>query len=303
MFAGLSRLGRLHPQSEPGRHGVERLSDIPYVEGGGREHRLDVYRLAEPTDGPRPAVLYIHGGAFQALSKESHWLMALAFARRGFVVFNINYRLAPSHPFPAALQDACLAAEWVGANAERYGADASRLVVGGDSAGANLASALTIATCWRRPEEWAARMFDTGLHPLAVSAAYGILQVSDSARFGRRRRLPWAIDQRIIDVEDCYLPEGAAGAELADPLLFLETASSPERPLPPFFLSVGTSDPILDDTRRMAAAVARFGVEGEARFYEGEVHGFDSLIWRKNARRCWKHRFEFLDRHMGPAAP
>ena len=61
----------------------------------------------------------MHGGAFQSLSKDTHWLMGLAFARRGYVVFSINYRLAPKHRFPAGLQDACTAARWVHENAAR----------------------------------------------------------------------------------------------------------------------------------------------------------------------------------------
>ena len=51
-------------------------------------------------------MLYVHGGGFRILSKDTHWIMGLAFARRGFLVFNIGYRLAPKHPFPAAIADA-----------------------------------------------------------------------------------------------------------------------------------------------------------------------------------------------------
>ncbi|MFO0635528.1 MAG: alpha/beta hydrolase [Nannocystaceae bacterium] len=78
----------------------------------------------------RPVVLYVHGG-FRVLSKDSHWIMGLAFARAGYVVFNIGYRLAPRHPFPAALQDAAAALAWVHEHAARAGGDASRLVLAG----------------------------------------------------------------------------------------------------------------------------------------------------------------------------
>src|SRR5262249_39377898 len=135
-FRGLSRLGRLHPRADPRRHGVEVLRDIPYLPTGNRDHLLDVYRPRERS-GPLPAVLYVHGGGFRILSKETHWLMALAFARRGYVVFNINYRLAPFAPYPAAVADACAAYVWLLANGARYGAAVDRLVLAGESAGAN----------------------------------------------------------------------------------------------------------------------------------------------------------------------
>src|SRR5262245_5744568 len=87
-WRGASRLGRLHPLADPERHGVERIKDVPYQPSGLAAHRLDIYRRRDLT-GPLPIVLYVHGGAFRILSKDSHWVMALAFARRGFLVFNI----------------------------------------------------------------------------------------------------------------------------------------------------------------------------------------------------------------------
>src|SRR5262249_44986918 len=82
-----ARRGALHPRGHPGRHGVEVLRDIPYRAGGAEAHTLDVYRPVR-RDGRRPVVLYVHGGAFRILSKDTHWMMGLAFARRGYVVFN-----------------------------------------------------------------------------------------------------------------------------------------------------------------------------------------------------------------------
>src|SRR5215831_9671074 len=126
-FRGLARLGKLHPRANPSRHGVEVLRDLPYLPTGAAAHKLDVYR--PETIGPRaqPVVLYIHGGGFRILSKETHWAMGLLFARRGFVVFNVNYRLAPAARFPAAIEDVCAAYLWALENAERFGGDASRI--------------------------------------------------------------------------------------------------------------------------------------------------------------------------------
>ena len=130
---GLANLGQLHPSARPHRHGVEVLADLPYLDpdDGSRDHRLDVYRpcperpSAKPGHRaygpPYPVVLYVHGGGFRVLSKDTHWVMALALARRGMLVFNINYRLSPQHPFPAALIDCCAALAYVARHAQELG--------------------------------------------------------------------------------------------------------------------------------------------------------------------------------------
>src|SRR5438093_3887886 len=106
-FKVASRAGRLHPMADPAKHGVEVVRDVPYLDTKREEHLLDVYRPTGRSKGPWPVCVYVHGGAFRILSKDTHWIMALAYARRGFLVFNISYRLAPKHPFPAAIADAC----------------------------------------------------------------------------------------------------------------------------------------------------------------------------------------------------
>ncbi|MEK6606195.1 MAG: alpha/beta hydrolase [Myxococcota bacterium] len=308
LFRGLSAAGRIHPRARAELRRVRVLSDVAYVAGGGANHRLDVY-VPTARPGPWPVVLYVHGGGFRILSKETHWLMALAFARRGWLVFNINYRLAPRHPFPAAIEDACAALRWVWRHATAYGGDPSRLVLAGESAGANLVSALSIACCWRRPEPWACALFDDAITPRAVLPACGLLQVSDTARLGRDRKLPWWLADRLTEVSDAYLGAAAQGAgtprrvgcgslDLADPLLVFERGQPPDRPLPPFFAAVGTRDPLLDDTRRLARALERLGGTCEARYYDGEPHAFHALVFRRNARRCWRDAFAFLDRYV-----
>ena len=99
-FRGLALAGLAHPAARPGRHGVEVEREISYRRTGERAHRLDVYRPRRGVRRPTPALLYVHGGGFRILSKDSHWLMGLAFARRGYTVFNVSYRLAPRHPRP-----------------------------------------------------------------------------------------------------------------------------------------------------------------------------------------------------------
>ncbi|NUP07372.1 MAG: alpha/beta hydrolase [Polyangiaceae bacterium] len=307
-FTNGSRLAKLHPLARPERHGVELVADVAYGASGRSEHLLDVYRPIDGAahdglrarharSGARPVVLYVHGGGFRILSKESHFLMALAFARRGYVVFNINYRLAPKHPYPAAIEDCADAYAWVVENAARFGGDPSRILLAGESAGANLVTSMTVAAAYDRPEPYARRILETGIVPKATIPACGILQVSDVERLARRRRISPFILDRLLEVSTVYLPLGsAAGAcELADPLCIIERSGPPARALPPFFIPCGTKDPLLDDTRRLGKALATIGVRADVRIYPGEPHAFHALMWRPHARKCWAETYAFLD--------
>src|SRR3954451_4541034 len=85
-FNVASRVGKLHPHAKPSRYSVEKIPNVRYFDGHGRikEHLLDVWRpLASVTPPPLPIVFYVHGGGFRILSKDTHWIMALGFARRG----------------------------------------------------------------------------------------------------------------------------------------------------------------------------------------------------------------------------
>jgi acetyl esterase len=307
-LAALARLGRYHPRARPEAHGVEILRDLPYRPGNRRDHQLDVYRPAL-RPGPWPVVFYVHGGAFSLLSKDTHWLMGLAFARHGYLVVNVSYRLAPEHPFPAAIADVCAAWAWTAAHVEALGGDLGRIAVAGESAGGNLITALTVATTMRRPEPWARQAFDTGVAPRAALPFCALLEVSNPARFARERAatgkaLPRWIHGMLHNCSVCYLQDRDHGPtrDLADPLCLFERAGGGairfDRPLPPFFAAVGTRDPLLPDTRRLAAALARLGVPVEAHYYPGGIHAFHALLWQKSARRCWRDALAFLDRHL-----
>jgi acetyl esterase len=303
LFKGLSTVAQVSPMSRPEKHGVQLVADVPYAATGREEHLLDVYipQQANQND-PLPVAMYVHGGGFCILSKETHAGMALQFARKGFVVFNINYRLAPANPYPAAIEDVCDAYRWVIDNAERFGGDPSRILLAGESAGANLVTSLTIATNYERPEPWADRVFQTGQTPSAVAPACGIFQVSDVDRFWRSKDLSWFVRDRLREVSSAYLPDGGdpddPTYDLADPLLFLERGEAPDRQLPPFFLPVGTKDVLLDDTRRMRRALDSLATDAREEFYPGEIHAFHAFAWREQARQCWRHHFEFMDTHM-----
>jgi len=300
LFRSASWLGRLHPEARAARREIAVHRDIGYAPTGARHHRLDVYRPQRQSGAPQPIVLYVHGGGFRILSKDTHWVMGFAFARAGYLVFNISYRLAPRYPFPAAVEDCARAFEWVVSNAESYGGDLGRLVLAGESAGANLALTLSLLSCYRRSEPWAARVFDLDASPRAVVPYCGVHQVSDVGRFHRAKphKINGFLNDRLHEVSDGYLgpaPERhGATLDLADPVVWLERGEAPARALPPCFATVGTRDPLLDDTRRLQAAYAALEGDCEAVYYPGEAHAFHAAVWRPAARRCWRDTFRFL---------
>lgn len=300
-FRGSAGLARLHPNASPTRHHLEVLRDLPYRGTGLPEHRLDLYRSTRHA-APLPVVVYLHGGGFRIMSKDTHWIMGLAFGRKGYLTVLPEYRLAPKYRFPAALEDAAAAYCWVREHIARFGGDPSRVVLAGESAGANLAVALTLAACFERAEPFAKDVFNAGPPPRVVAPACGLFQVSDPERFRRRRPgMPRFLSDRILESARSYLPHPQALPpgllDLADPVVLLERDDAPIRPLPPFFLGVGTRDPILPDTRRLATALTRRGVPHEVHYFQGEMHAFHAFVFRQNAKLFWRAQYDFLARH------
>lgn len=297
-----SKMSHKHPGSDPALYGVRVMRDVRYGDPSVPEHTLDIYMPDAPPPGPMPVVLYVHGGGFRLLSKETHWMMAVAFARRGYLVLNIDYRLAPEHPFPAALQDVNRAWLWLLDHAERLGGDLGRIVVAGESAGANLVTSLAIETSYLRPEPWAREVFDRGVQPSAVMAACGIYQVSGVERLMDQVPVPRLVGDWLLEMRDGYLGgtyhETTSDIELADPLTILERGQRPVRPLPPFFLPVGGADVLVDDTLRLARALDALGVPQAHEIYDGEPHAFHMLTWRAASKRLWKDTFHFLATHL-----
>lgn len=131
------------PQEPPKRRappgvpeGVQVLRDLTYVEGGHERNRLDLY-LPEKAEGRPPLVVWIHGGAWQAGSKED--CAAVRLTAKGYAVASINYRLSQHAVFPAQIEDCKAAIRWLRANAAKYHLDPDHIGVWGSSAGGHLA--------------------------------------------------------------------------------------------------------------------------------------------------------------------
>jgi acetyl esterase len=289
------------PDAHPRKHDLVVHRDVAYAEPGDVPHRLDVY---VPLGQPRslPVVMYVHGGAFSMLSKETHRVMALAFARRGYLTFNVNYRLGPRHLFPAPLEDVSDALLWVRSRCEEYGGDPTRIAIAGESAGGNLVTALACSTAIRRAEPFAQRVFDSRVSLRAVVATYPFLDLTDIDRFSLHPRLAFWVRDMLQDAAIFYVGHDVHGAcrksPLSSPLLVLERATELDRPLPPFFTNAGTRDPLLPHAKRLTAALDRLGTPCEFHVSPGEIHGFDAMVWRRAAVVKWRRVYKFLEQHL-----
>lgn len=156
LAAGSPALGSLPPTEarraymasrrvfQPPPDPVDSIEDI-VIPGPGGDLPLRLYRGAPADAGPLPCLLFLHGGGWVLGNLESHeGICRRIAAGAGCCVVAVDYRLAPEHPFPAAIDDAMAAAHWITANAAERGIDPTRLAVGGDSAGGNLAAVIAI---------------------------------------------------------------------------------------------------------------------------------------------------------------
>ena len=118
---------------------VVRANDIPYGPHG-KWNLLDVYRPRGTEQTPLPCIVSVHGGGWVYGDKDRYQYYCMDLARRGFAVVNFSYRLAPEHPFPAAVEDVNAAFRWVAEQGREHMLDTDRLFAVGDSAGGQLAA-------------------------------------------------------------------------------------------------------------------------------------------------------------------
>jgi acetyl esterase len=297
---GLATVVDLLPSMRRRQATFRLIEDIPYAHHAGETLCLDVLQPKGP--GPHPVLIYFHGGGFAIGSKRTHRALAAAYASQGYLVCNVDYRLAPKHPFPAALEDACAAWLWAADHVAHYGGDPHCMTLAGESAGANLALSVTLACCTARPEPYTQPLFIRGLRPVAALLYCGFLQTSHPERY--RRAGVSALAARIAtDAAGSYLGSAASQPRpqhaLADPLCVLEAmASAPD--LPPLFIAAGLADPVAADSQRLEQVLLRLQLPHTARYYPGETHAFHVMFWREQALMCWRDSFEFLRRQAHP---
>ncbi len=127
---------RIATLTEP--DGIKRICDLKYIDDGNRYHMLDVY-YPENTDGKLPVIIDIHGGGWMYGDKELNKIYCLNLAKRGFVVFNISYRLVPTVTVNEQLKDCAEALKWISEHISEYPCQTENIMLTGDSAGGHLA--------------------------------------------------------------------------------------------------------------------------------------------------------------------
>ncbi|CAL9592836.1 alpha/beta hydrolase [Streptomyces sp. enrichment culture] len=222
--------------------------------------RARLYHPPGPTARePRPTLLYLHGGGFilGTLDGVDEVCRAIA-ARSGWAVLSLEYRLAPEHPYPAALEDALDTLAWLRGPAQAPGIDPDTIAVGGDSAGGNLAAALCLS------------LRDGGL-PLPAAQVLVCPALDD--RFSTPSWTEFADAPLLTAADARWLWEQYIGPGRADEHAAPMKAAS-LRGLPPALVVTAEVDPLRDDAEAYAERLRRDGVPTTAVRHAGVFHGF-----------------------------
>ncbi len=238
----------------------------------------------------QPFVLYIHGGGFRTLSKDTHWPFGLSFAEEGFVTFVINYRLTPKYPCPAGLEDCAIALDWILKHHELLGIDLERGMIAGESAGGNLTLALTLLLLQKDQEPWAQRVYNYAWLPKVIAPACAFLKLDPQDRL--KKNIKPLYLNRLQALGQAYLHQSPR-ADLAHPLSKITPEMQFDRPFPPVLITVGGADVILEDSEDLAQALDQCGIEHKLIVYPKGIHAFHAVIFHSLAQRCWQDHFLF----------
>jgi acetyl esterase len=273
--AALARAPSLAGELEP----VARIEDLT-LPGPAGPIRVRLY--APAASSPLPVLAYFHGGGWVTGDLDTHDSTCRGIANRAScLVVAVDFRCAPEHRFPAALEDCWAAVEWLGAEAGRLGGDPRRLAVCGDSAGGNLAAAVALRTKQRGGPAIAAQLLvypvldfdlDTPSY-LAKATGYGLTR--DSMR--------WYWEQYLGEDGDGFAPD-------ASPLRAGDLSG-----LPPALIITCEHDPLHDEGEAYAGRLAAAGVPVEHVDEPAMIHGYirmAGVIGR--ARKSWDDCGRFL---------
>ena len=218
-------------------------------------------RLHRPVaDAKLPVMLYIHGGGWTLFSIDTHdRLMREYAARAGVAVLGIDYSLSPESKFPVALEQCAAALDWIVAEAGALNLDAKRVLIGGDSAGANL----SVATCLLQRQRG---------HPLptAMLLNYGAFAPERTPSYSRFGAGDYSLESDEMDAFWAAYVDGPE--QLANPLVAPLRADLAG--LPPAFLAIAECDILADCNDAFARKLEEAGVPARAVTYAGATHSF-----------------------------
>jgi acetyl esterase len=241
---------------------IGRVEDLS-IPGPGGAIPIRIYAIDH--SGVRPALVYFHGGGFVFGNLDTHDTVCRVLAKEsGAVVIAVDYRLAPEHKFPAAVEDSHAATLWVATNAERLGIDASRIAVGGDSAGGNLATVIAMRF---RDEGGPALAAQILLYPVTDVSSFDTASHRDFADgyFLTRGAMAWFTGHYVASDEHKGHPQ-------VSPLLAPNLSG-----LPPALVITAEFDPLRDEGEAYAQRLRQAGVPVTVTRYPGMIHGFVSM--------------------------
>ena len=242
-------------------------------------------------DGPHPVLVYLHGGGWICGSAATHRKLTHRFAEAGYLVINVDYRLAPEAPFPAPFDDCVHAIRWAAQEAPRWGGDPSRLAVGGDSAGGNLsaAAAAALADDPGAPQIGAA---------LLIYGVFDFATIGDTPENQPKPPAPMAeAGPKLIELMvGSYLGSDPSDALLADPRVSPLHAA---HKLPPSHVVVGGADPLVLQAEAMVSKLAEAGIEHEHVVVPEMPHGYAQMEFFPQARESIDRMVAFLRKHVG----
>jgi acetyl esterase len=245
-----------------------------------------VYSDAAP-GAVQPAVVYFHGGGWVQGDLETHHGLCARLARHaGALVVAVDYRLAPEHRFPAAVDDCLAAYRWVRKQGRELGADPARVAVAGDSAGGNLAAVVAQQTAAAGEPA-----------PTCQALIYPALDFSFETASHRELADGHVIPRdRIVWYMEQYLTGEADRADLrASPLRAKSLAGQP-----PALIVTGGFDPLREDGRLYADRLREAGVDVVYREWPGQIHAFVSLTKAiPQGMACTLEIADYLKRRLG----
>jgi len=256
--------------------------NVPYAQGlpGDDLLKLDVH-MPDDRGKNLPVIVYIHGGGWTSSDKSEMDQWCRRMADRGYLVFNVNYRLAPKFQFPVEVNDCLGAMYWITQHAAEYGGDAKRIGVTGGSAGGHLTA--MVATAWNDPHFQPTGYEDKKLE-LNVKAQVPFFGVFDFERGGLMKLTN--IPKTFLGGSPKQVPENY---QLASPVNFVS------KDAPPTFIVVGGLDPIYDQSRKYYRALKQSGAPVEIKVYPFQTHGFDFQFWKISSRDAFDRMMGFFD--------
>lgn len=233
--------------------------DFKLAVSSGDSITLRRYRNRNVKDNNQPALVFYHGGGYVAGSLESHDLVCQHLAADGnCTVIAVDYRLAPEHPFPTPVNDGLAAYRYIASHADIFGIVASRLAVGGDSAGGNLAAVVAQQT---KNDAHPPKLQLLWVPWVDMSREYKSYELFATGFFLERAKMRWFKAQYIGDKADTTDP-------LASPI-FGDVSG-----VAPAVIMVGGFDPLRDEGIAYADKLKEAGVKTELKVYEGMPHLF-----------------------------